>query len=93
MRSKPDINEFLSPAKDPSTFLESGAADLADRGEKKSEEKEPAAKIIREQKIFRLPQNMIRALKTEAYERSMRSNSRVTETDLVELALKRFLKL
>jgi hypothetical protein len=36
---------------------------------------------------------MIKALKTAAYERSMTSNSRVTETDLVETAIKRFLKL
>jgi hypothetical protein len=97
MRAKPNTDQFRPPGKDPSDFLESGAADLADQvgREKKAEEKEQeiAPKIVREQKIFRLPVDMIRALKTAAYERSMTSNSRVTETDLVETAIKRFLKL
>lgn len=92
MKAKPDIN----------AFLEGGAADAADKSPKKpqtqtsdqSPKAEPEAntKVHREQKIFRLPIDMIGTLKREAYERSVKTGSRVTETELVEQALIDFFK-
>lgn len=81
MKAKPNIREFL----------ESGAADVADRSAQKPVAA-PAiqAKTPREQKVFRLPLDVIQDLKREAYERSMASGSRVTETELVEQALRAF---
>ena len=49
-----------------------------------------SVKIHREQKIFRLPLDLINDLKREAYERSVKTGSRVTETELVEKALREF---
>jgi hypothetical protein len=46
----------------------------------------------REQKIFRLPVDLAAALKKAAYERSVASGVRVTETELVEAALRAFLR-
>ena len=86
MKKKPDIN----------AFLESGAADTADRATaptpKSVQQPIPAviAKVHREQKVFRLPLDMITTLKREAYERSVATGSRVTETELVEQALTAF---
>jgi hypothetical protein len=90
MKTKPDIN----------AFLEGGSADAADKSPKKPQpadqspktEPETSGKVHREQKIFRLPLDMINTLKREAYERSVKSGSRVTETELVEQALLEFFK-
>jgi hypothetical protein len=90
MKNKPNTDQFRLPSKDPFEFLDSGIADMVHQVRK--EEGFPQ-KILKEQKVFRLPIKIIRALKTEAYERSMRSGLRVTETDLVELALNQLLKL
>ena len=99
MKAKPDTDQF-KPNKDPSDFLEGGAADAADR----MGTPQPAAavsqapivlpavavKAHREQKIFRLPLDLIAFLKRESYERSVKTGSRVTETELVEQALRAF---
>ena len=89
MKAKPDI----------AAFLEGGAADAADKSQKKSQtdqvpitQPEAVTKVHREQKIFRLPLDLINVLKRESYERSVKTGSRVTETELVELALKEFFK-
>ncbi len=50
-------------------------------------------KIHREQKVFRLPLDLINHLKRESYERSINLGSRVTETELVEQALRSFFKI
>lgn len=50
------------------------------------------SKMHREQKVFRLPLDLINLLKRESYERSVQTGSRVTETELVEQALRKFLK-
>ena len=99
MKKKPNTEQF-KPKKDPTDFLESGAGDLADRIKKieevavsaksYSEEISPDAKIHREQKIFRLSTDLINALKRESYERSLKKGTRVTETELVEQALRDF---
>lgn len=99
MKSKPNTDQF-KPKKDPSDFLEGGAADAADR----VGTPQPAAvvsrtpiplpvvagKVHREQKIFRLPLDLIAFLKRESYERSVKTGSRVTETEIVEQALRTF---
>ena len=93
MKTKPNTEQFQAK-KDPSAFLESGVADLANQIEKpqqaSSESQAPTTKVHREQKIFRLPVDLINELKRESYERSIKTGSRVTETELVEQALKAF---
>lgn len=98
MKSKPNTDQF-KPKKDPSDFLEGGAADAADRMGTPQQAAVPQAPIVlpavavkahREQKIFRLPLDLIAFLKRESYERSVKTGSRVTETELVEQALRAF---
>ncbi|ABM40184.1 hypothetical protein [Polaromonas naphthalenivorans] len=101
MKAKPNTDQFRLK-KDPSAFLEGGAADTADRTEitqpAAETPKGPAAqpvveaKVHREQKIFRLPLDLINELKREAYERSVKTGFRVTETELVEQSLRAFLR-
>jgi hypothetical protein len=79
MKAKPNID----------AFLESGTADIVNT----TEPPQSVAKIYREQKVFRLPIDLINALKKEAYEQSIKTGSRVTETELVEQALRAFLKV
>jgi hypothetical protein len=100
MKAKPNIEEF-TPHKDPDAFLEGGASDLANKSKKPQQAAtesqvmitQPPAKVYREQKIFRLPVDLINELKREAYEQSVKTKTRVTETELVEQALRAFLKL
>ena len=101
MKAKPNTDQF-KPEKDPSTFLEGGAGDAADRMkkvhpaaatlQKPTDQPVIEAKVHREQKVFRLPLDLINELKREAYERSVKSGSRVTETELVEQSLRAFFK-
>lgn len=100
MKTKPNTDQFKLK-KDPSAFLEGGAADLANHTEKTQqvsvESQVPTvqpvvnARVHREQKVFRLPLDLINALRRESYERSVKTGSRVTETELVEQALRAFL--
>lgn len=99
MKAKPNTDQFRLK-KDPSAFLEGGAGDIADRTEitqsaletPKSLIAQPVAeaKVHREQKVFRLPLDLINQLKREAYERSVKAGFRVTETELVEQSLRAF---
>jgi len=93
MKSKPNTDQFKRH-EDPSAFLEGGAADAADRVDRQPFVEPPVvARVHREQKIFRLPLDLINTLKRESYERSMATGLRVTETELVEKALRMFFKL
>ena len=102
MKSKPNTNQFKQK-KDPSIFLEGGAADAADRtGKPQQETAKPnisdsqqitKARVHREQKIFRLPLDLINALKRESYERSIETGSRVTETEIVEQAIRKLIEI
>ena len=85
MKARPDTNVF-GLKKDPTAFLGGAAADAAEKPAVK-----PPAKAHREQKIFRLPLDLIGDLKRVAYERSAATGARVTETDLVEQALRTYL--
>lgn len=95
MKTKPDTDQF-KPQKDPMEFLQSGAADLAETipiqhvDNQTTPSSLTTTKIHREQKIFRLPVDLINQLKREAYEQSIKTGCRVTETELVEQALKKF---
>jgi hypothetical protein len=93
MKAKPNTDQFKPPRKDPSSFLEGGAADALEKlGKQPGQGVQPAveAKVHREQKVFRLPLDLINTLKREAYERSMKTGARVTETELVEQSLRMF---
>ena len=92
MKAKPNTDQF-KPHNDPSSFLEGGAADASDKLEKQPVKPvQPVfeVKVHREQKVFRLPLDLINTLKRESYERSMKTGSRVTETELVEKSLRMF---
>ena len=102
MKTKPNTDQF-KPKKDPSAFLAGGTADLVNQAEKSQQvtaesqvpTDQPAAnaRVHREQKIFRLPLDLINALKRESYERSVKTGTRVTETELVEQAIRAFLEI
>ena len=102
MKSKPETKQF-EPQKDPLAFIEGGDENrieppkttqqtelsLKDKISKKT----VGAKVFREQKVFRLPIDLINVLKREAYERSVEKGSRVTDTELLEQALKKYFKI
>ncbi len=100
MKTKPKTDQFELKI-DPTDFIEGG--DEGQKIEKKSssqpsekvsgEKQIVNAKVYREQKVFRLPIDIIDVLKKEAYERSMENRSRVTETELVEQALRKFFEI
>lgn len=102
MKTKPNTDQFKL-TKDPSAFLEGGAADAADRAENSQPPVVPPqthavqpvfeGKVHREQKVFRLPLDLINVLKRESYERSVKTGSRVTETELVEQSLRAFFNM
>ena len=98
MKVKPNTEQFQLK-KDPADFLEGGAANVADRTEKShlpaDDFPSPVhkVKVYREQKVFRLPLDLINGLKREAYEKSIATGSRVTETELVEQWIRIGLKL
>lgn len=103
MKSRPNTDQFALK-KDPTDFLNGGAADAANAPAKPASPPAPMSALIaqttlpmarvhREQKVFRLPVDLIATLKREAYERSVKAGGRVTETDLVEQALKAYLSL
>ena len=100
MKAKPNIDQFTT-TKDPDDFLEGGASDLANKPKSQQTAKEPkvtitqspSTRVHREQKIFRLPVDLINELKREAYEQSVKTGNRITETELVEKALRSFLKI
>jgi len=102
MKSKPNTDQFKIK-KDPTLFLEGGNFESIDRTNKDQQtpittqdphqrEMVIESKMHREQKVFRLPLDLINLLKRESYERSVKTGSRVTETELVEQALRNFLK-
>jgi hypothetical protein len=85
MKSKPDIDPFKLK-KDPSAFIEGATAEIADRTKKNKR----SISTPRVQKVFRLPLDLTHALKRESTERSVQTGARVTETELVEQALRAF---
>lgn len=103
MKSKPNTDQFKIK-KDPTSFLEGGDIESNDRTSKNKQTSITnqeslqsqivmESKIHREQKVFRLPLDLINLLKRESYEKSVKTGSRVTETELVEQALRNFFKI
>lgn len=100
MKTKPNIDQFQLK-KDPTDFLDAGNATeqtIIQTEEPGLEEQSPVqtmsnARVHREQKVFRLPLDLILALKRESYERTVNTGVRVTETELVEQALRGFLNI
>ena len=96
MKAKPNSTQLaqFQTVKDPAEFLAGGAADRAEKelNVVKSQQQQFDASKIRDQKVFRLPLDLIAQLKREAYERSTKTGARVTETELVEQALREFFR-
>lgn len=94
MKSKPDVSGFI-PKRDPTEFLEGGAADRAERPMPPtvaatvkvtvdaSARPEPTV-----QKLFRLRWDVANALKTEVQQHVQDGKGRITETEIVENLLK-----
>jgi hypothetical protein len=89
MKKKPDLSGFSQPAKDPTAFLEGGAADSANRSLPASaigaQQVKPEPTV---QKLFRLPWDVAQALKMGAAEQSAAQGKRVTETEIVEALIR-----
>lgn len=98
MRGKPDLSKLGSPKKDVNAFLDGAGADQAEKpistaAGANTLDSSAAAVQPKEQKAFRLPIDLIIALRREAFERTEKTGSRVTETELVEDALRVYLKI
>lgn len=102
MKSKPDITGFTS-RKDPSAFLEGGAADKADTLVVPAPQATPVPPAPapaeaprrgrgRVPKLFNFPEELADRLRDEAAARSRNTGARVTEKDIVIAALEAYLK-
>jgi hypothetical protein len=95
MRKKPDTRSF-EIAKDPSAFLDGGVAEhqalpvSASTTVSTNPIKTGQPKLT---KIFNLSPELVQALKKEAFERSTNEGRRVTETELVDSALRQYLNI
>lgn len=93
MKKKPDISGFVTP-KNPNEFLDGGAAAAA-------EKTTPLAPVVtapsigaeRITKTIRLRRDVEQRLKDEAYSKSKAKGKRVTESDLIEEALIKYLNM
>ena len=100
MKAKPNIDAFRQPAKDPTAFLEDGAAD---RTEVRPAPSTPAtvapisagaAAVATKpeptvQKLFRLRWDVANALKMGAAQASVAGGKRVTETEIIEALIRK----
>lgn len=95
MRGKPDLSKLGSPKKDVNAFLDGAGADQAEKPTISDSKLNSTTVTVqpKEQKAFRLPLDLITALRREAFERTEKLGVRVTETELVEEALREYLKL
>ncbi len=96
MKAKPDISGFAQPRKDLDSFLESGAADRAEKPAALPSAATPS--VAREtprrgrvQKIFNFPEELADRLRDEALRRSREKGGRVTEKDIVVEALEAYI--
>ncbi|HGJ5862599.1 hypothetical protein [Arsenophonus nasoniae] len=88
MRAKPNLKDF----KDPTEFLENGSADKAENKYSVSAIKK--SDVIRtQQKIFRLPIEVVNELKLHVTKLQIESGKRITETDIVERLLRKYLNM
>lgn len=89
MRKKPDTRDFLT-AKDPSSFLDGVVSERQPASPASTPRKTGQPKLT---KIFNLTPELVQALKREAFERSNQEGRRVTETELVDTALRQYLNI
>lgn len=89
MRKKPDTRDFLT-AKDPSSFLDGVVSERQPASLASTPRKTGQPKLT---KIFNLTPELVQALKREAFERSNQEGRRVTETELVDTALRQYLNI
>lgn len=91
MKSKPNTDQF-KPGKDPTAFLESGVADVAEkRPAMVPQPLEKAPSRGRVQKIFNFSPELVDRLAHEAIARTREKGSRVTEVQIVVEALESYL--
>ncbi|MEC7118957.1 MAG: hypothetical protein VXW65_03510 [Pseudomonadota bacterium] len=92
MRKKPDTRAFLAP-KDPSAFLDGVTAEQPAQSPNRAAPSTRSTGQPKLTKIFNLSPELVQALKREAFERSNHEGRRVTETELVDAALRHYLNL
>ena len=107
MKSKPDVTRFTGLAKDPTAFLE-GATDEPKTPHAQSPESSDTSRGQRETrqvtlavakpeptvaKMFRLRWDVAAGLKFAAAQETLNSGRRVTETEIVERLLVKYLKM
>lgn len=101
MKSKPDITGFTG-RKDPSAFLEGGAADRAETPRVPASQPAAVPPALapaetarrargRVPKLFNFPEDLADRLRDEAAARSRNTGVRVTEKDIVIAALEAYL--
>lgn len=88
MRKKPDTRAFVA-TKDPNAFLDGVAAEQSEQKPMPNTRSIGQPKLT---KIFNLTPELVQALKREAFERSNQEGRRVTETELVDAALRAYLE-
>lgn len=88
MKKKPDLANF----KDPTNFLEGGAADLAEKG-RTPQRQDKVDKPVSQQKIFRLSVEVVNELKLHVARQQAETGVRTTETEIVEKLLRDYLKI
>lgn len=88
MRVKPNLKNF----KDLTEFLENGAADKAEHKYSASKTKKSDV-IPTQQKIFRLPVDVVNELKLHVTKLQIESGKRITETDIIESLLRKYLNM
>ncbi|HDL7697700.1 TPA: hypothetical protein PXQ72_004463 [Yersinia enterocolitica] len=88
MKKKPDLADF----KDPTSFLEGGAADLAEKG-RTPQRQDKVDKPVSQQKIFRLSVEVVNELKLHVARQQAETGVRTTETEIVEKLLRDYLKI
>lgn len=79
MKPRPTLDDFLT----------GGTADAAPSA--RSSIPSPAPRIAREQKVFRLPVTLTEDLRRLVFHHSALQNRRVTETEIVEIAIQAFI--
>jgi len=89
MKGKPNLD----------AFIDGGKADEAESITKMPARKmaipepEKQTKVFKEQKLYRLSSDVVEALKDKAYELTKQKGKRVTETEIVEQAIRIYLDI
>lgn len=89
MKGKPDIG----------AFLDGSSADVAEKPKPKAASKVKVApppvkaKVYKEQKLYRLSSDVTEALREKVYELTKAEGRRVTETEIVEQAIRKYLAI